>query len=209
MFLPPEEQTRAENAVAKCGQLASTEAMLNGYDNATILNRAGHVAEGPGACIFLVRDGVVSTPDLTSGILESITSDAFITFLRGSLGIEVRERVVDRTELYLADEVLLAGTGVEVTPVTLVDRLRPNRCGHTSPPKMPILPRILPRGKSSQSTIAARPCAHPRGALRERPRDQSPIAGGDRAARRIQPIPSSTGRGLTWAMAHVTTAACY
>ena len=59
-------------------QLASTEARLNGYDTAIILNPAGHVTEGPGACLFFVRDNVVVTPDLTSGILESITRDAFI-----------------------------------------------------------------------------------------------------------------------------------
>lgn len=102
-------------------QLASTEARLNGYDTAIILNPAGHVTEGPGACLFFVRDGVVVTPDLTSGILESITRDAFITMLRETLGYPVEERPVDRTELYVADEVFFAGTMAEVSPVTMID----------------------------------------------------------------------------------------
>lgn len=102
-------------------QLASTEARLNGYDTAIILNPTGHVTEGPGACLFMVRDGVVVTPDLTSGILESITRDAVITLCRETLGLRVEERTVDRTELYVADEIFFAGTAAEVGPVTMVD----------------------------------------------------------------------------------------
>jgi branched-chain amino acid aminotransferase len=102
-------------------QLASTEARLNGYDTAVILNPSGHVTEGPGACLFFVRDNVVVTPDLTSGILESITRDAFIILCRESLGLEVQERIVDRTELYVADEVFFAGTAAEVSPVVMID----------------------------------------------------------------------------------------
>ncbi len=102
-------------------QLASTEARLNGYDTALILNPQGHVTEGPGACFFFVRDNVVVTPDLTSGILESITRDAFITLCRESLGLEVQERIVDRTEVYVADEAFFAGTAAEVTPVSMID----------------------------------------------------------------------------------------
>ncbi len=102
-------------------QLASSEARLNGYDNAIILNAEGHVTEGPAACIFLVRNGVVITPDLTSGILESITRDAVIRLCRETLGIDVQERVVDRSELYVADEVFYAGTSAELQPVTSID----------------------------------------------------------------------------------------
>jgi len=61
------------------------------------------------------------TPDLTSGILESITRDAFIVLCRESFGLEVQERMVDRTELYVADEVFFSGTAAEVTPVTMID----------------------------------------------------------------------------------------
>jgi len=105
-------------------QLASTEARLNGYDTAIILNPAGHVTEGPGACLFMVRNGVVTTPDLTSGILESITRDAFLTLCRETLGLKTEERVVDRTELYVADEVFFAGTAAEVTPITMIDHFK-------------------------------------------------------------------------------------
>jgi len=104
-------------------QLASREARLNGYDTALLLNGAGRVTEAPSACVFLVRDGVVITPDLTSGILESITRDALITLCRDVLGLEVQERAVDRTELYLADEVFLTGNAVEVQPIVAIDRL--------------------------------------------------------------------------------------
>lgn len=102
-------------------RLASREAHRDGYDTALLLNGAGHVAEGPAACIFLVRDGLVVTPNLASGILESITRDAIITLCREALGLDVHERVVDRTEVYVADEVCFVGNAVEVTAITAVD----------------------------------------------------------------------------------------
>ncbi len=71
---------------------------------------------------MLVRDGVVVTPDLGSSVLESITRDALIAIARESLGLRVEERQVDRTELYLADEVFLCGTAAEITPVVSVDK---------------------------------------------------------------------------------------
>lgn len=102
-------------------QLASTEARLDGYDTAILLNAEGRVAEGPGACLMLVRDGKLVTPDATSGILESITRDALMTLAREALGIEVVERPVDRTELYVADEVFSCGTAAEITPIVAID----------------------------------------------------------------------------------------
>lgn len=102
-------------------RLASREARRHGRDTAILLNAAGYVAEGPGACVVLVRDGVAITPDLTSGILESVTRDAILTLARESLGMEVRERPVDRTELYVADEVFFVGNAVEVTPIVDID----------------------------------------------------------------------------------------
>jgi branched-chain amino acid aminotransferase len=104
------------------GQLARMEAQADGYDNSLLLNIHGKVAEAPGACVVLIRNGVLITPDLTSGILESITRDAVLTMARETLGIRVEERVVDRTELYLADEVFLCGTAAEITPVVEVDK---------------------------------------------------------------------------------------
>ena len=103
-------------------QLASMEARLDGYDTAILLDARGKVAEAPGACVALVRDGTLITPDVTSSILESITRDALLTLARESLGLEVIERPVDRTELYLADEVFACGTAAEITPIVAVDK---------------------------------------------------------------------------------------
>lgn len=104
------------------GQLGSMEARADGYDTAILLNHGGTVAEAPGACLMLVRDGRLITPDVTSSILESITRDALITLAREALGVEVVERPVDRTELYLADEVFACGTAAEITPIVAIDR---------------------------------------------------------------------------------------
>ena len=103
-------------------QLAGMEARLDGYDTAILLNHQGKVSEGPGACLMLVSGNRIVTPDVGSGILESITRDALIVILREVLGLEVVERQVDRTELYLADEVFTCGTAAEVTPVVGIDK---------------------------------------------------------------------------------------
>lgn len=103
-------------------QLASIEARADGYDTAFLLNHHGTVSEGPGACVMFVAGGKLITPDVGSGILESITRDALMTLAREVLGIEVIERAVDRTELYLADEVFTCGTAAEITPVVSVDK---------------------------------------------------------------------------------------
>jgi branched-chain amino acid aminotransferase len=116
--MPPRVKTLSNY---RNSRLATREARRDGYDTAILLNGAGHVAEAANACVFLVRDGIVATPDLTSGILESITRDAVIVLCRESLGLEVRERVVDRTELYCADEVFIVGNAAEVTPITAID----------------------------------------------------------------------------------------
>ncbi len=103
-------------------QLAGMEARLDGYDTAILLNNQGKVSEGPGACVMFVLGNQVVTPHVGSGILESITRDALIVLLREVLGLEVVEREVDRTELYLADEVFTCGTAAEVTPITNIDK---------------------------------------------------------------------------------------
>lgn len=103
-------------------QLGSMEARLDGYDTALFLNAQGTVAEGPGACVMLVKDGVLITPDVTSSILESITRDALMVLTRDVLGMPVVERPVDRTELYLADEVFTCGTAAEISPIVSVDK---------------------------------------------------------------------------------------
>lgn len=113
----------------KCGanyinsRMAQREAVKNGYDTAIFLNEAGKVGEGPGSCLFLVREGKLITPAVTEGVLESITRDSLIVLAKEA-GIEVEERRVDRTELYLCDEAFLCGSAMEVTPVLSVDGYR-------------------------------------------------------------------------------------
>ncbi|MFD7642407.1 branched-chain amino acid transaminase [Kitasatospora sp. NPDC059795] len=105
------------------GRLALMEARENGHDWPILLNDQHKVSEGPGACIAMVRDGVVVTPALSSGVLESVTRSTALTLLAEE-GYEVEERTVDRTELYLADELFFLGTAWEVLPITTVDGLR-------------------------------------------------------------------------------------
>lgn len=117
---PPRVKAAANYAGSR---LAYGEAVANGYDSAIMLTPAGKVAEAIGSCIFLLRNGRLITPDVTSGILESITRDSAIQLARGELKIPVEERAVDRTELYVADEIFLAGTSLELVPVISVDRI--------------------------------------------------------------------------------------
>jgi branched-chain amino acid aminotransferase len=100
----------------------STESRINGYDYGIILNPNGKVAEAGYACIYIIRDGVAITPPVSAGILESITREAVKELLAEELQVPVVERDVDRTELYVADEVFICGTAVEVQSVGSVDR---------------------------------------------------------------------------------------
>ncbi len=101
--------------------LAKTDAVLAGFDEALLLNEHGHVCEGSVANVFVLRNGVVATPPTTDDVLEGFTRSTVMELLRDELGQPVVERSIDRTELYLADEVFLTGTGVEITPVTRID----------------------------------------------------------------------------------------
>lgn len=105
------------------GRLAVIEARENGHDWPILLNDRYKVSEGPGACVALVRDGVLITPTLTSGVLESLTRATVLTLAR-ELGIPVEQRDVDRSELYLAEEIFFMGTGWEILPVSSVDGLQ-------------------------------------------------------------------------------------
>ncbi|MFC2108616.1 branched-chain-amino-acid transaminase, partial [Candidatus Bipolaricaulota bacterium] len=105
------------------GRLAAMEATVGGYDWPVLLDTNGKVTEGPGACIAIVRNGCVVTPPITSSILESITRSTIISIAVEDLRLAVQERVIDRTELYLADEIFFLGTGWEIMPVASVDRL--------------------------------------------------------------------------------------
>ena len=109
--------------------LARSDAQRAGFDDAITLNREGHVSEGSVANIFMVRHGDVVTPPITDDILEGITRATFITLLKEEFGITVVERSIDRTEIALAEEVFLAGTGAQIVPVTRVDH-RPIGGGH-------------------------------------------------------------------------------
>jgi len=103
-------------------RLALLQARADGYDDAILLSHEGKVTEGPGYCVFMFRGGRWITPPVTSGILESVTRDSLIQMLPG-LGSEVQEREIDRTELYVADELFFCGSAAEVTPILSVDRI--------------------------------------------------------------------------------------
>ncbi len=101
-------------------RLATDEARRHGYDEPIFLNHGGKVAEGPGSCVFMVRDGVAVTPPTTSSVLESITRASVIDLLR-DMAVPVVERDMDRTEMYIADEFFFCGTLDEIRPVSHID----------------------------------------------------------------------------------------
>jgi branched-chain amino acid aminotransferase len=100
---------------------AKSDAELAGFDEAILLNRDGHVSEGSGENIFLIRRGIAVTPSLDQSVLEGITRRSLITLLRDELGMAVEERPVERGELFLADEIFLTGTAAQITAVTRID----------------------------------------------------------------------------------------
>jgi branched-chain amino acid aminotransferase len=100
--------------------LAVMEAARSGYEEAILLTQDGYVADGSGENIFVVRDGRIATPDLSSSILPGITRDTVIQIAQ-DLGYSVEEDNLIRADLYLADEVFMCGTAAEVTPVRSVD----------------------------------------------------------------------------------------
>jgi branched-chain amino acid aminotransferase len=104
------------------GRLATLQAKADGYDSPILLNQSGTVAEGTGATFFMVRRGVLLTPPLTADILESITRITLLQDVIPDLGLEVQERDIARTELYVADEAFFCGSGYEITPILSVDR---------------------------------------------------------------------------------------
>ncbi len=97
-----------------------SEAELNGFDEALVMTPDGHASEASAANLFMVRDGVLITPPVSDDILEGVTRKAILT-LAADLGIPTEVRSVDRSELYVCDEVFLCGTGVQVSPVIELD----------------------------------------------------------------------------------------
>ena len=115
------------------GRLATLQAKADGYDAPIFLNQLGRVAEGSGATFFMVRKGQIVTPPVTSDILESITRSTLVEKLcPEGLGMQVVEREIARTELYVAEEAFFCGSGYEITPITSVDRF-PLGDGHVGP----------------------------------------------------------------------------
>lgn len=119
-----------DNAIPARGKIAGayvntafvkTDALRAGFDEALVLNQDGHISEGSAENFFMVRDGVLITPPITDNILEGITRRTIIELARKELGLDVIERHVDRTEVYLADELFLTGTAAAVTAITRVD----------------------------------------------------------------------------------------
>ena len=111
--------------------LISTDARLAGFDDAISLSEDGTVSEGSAMNLFLVMDGKLVTTLATDNILQGITRDTVLTLAK-DLGIEVETRVIDRTELYLADEAFFCGTGAQISPITNIDN-RPLSDGNIGP----------------------------------------------------------------------------
>jgi branched-chain amino acid aminotransferase len=104
-------------------RLALLQAQQDGYDSTILLNHQGKVSEGPGACVFLVRNGRLVTPTVTNDLLESITRATVIQLYQELFNETVVERTVDRTELYIAEELFFCGSGAEIVPIVNVDGL--------------------------------------------------------------------------------------
>ncbi len=112
--------------------IAKTDAILNGFDEAILLSHDGHVAEGSGENIVVVRDGRLITPSRSDNVLEGITLDTVIEVAQEEMGLEVEARSIGRSELYIADEVFMTGTAAHVSAVAEVDH-HPVGDGDTGP----------------------------------------------------------------------------
>ena len=111
--------------------LANTEALDDGYDEALLLDASGFVSEGSGENVFIIKDGVVCTPDLSAGALNGITRNTVFHICK-DLGLEVVQKRITRDEMYIADEAFFTGTAAEVTPIRELDRIEIG-CGSRGP----------------------------------------------------------------------------
>ncbi len=109
-----------------------TDAVRSGFDEALVLTQSGHLSEGSAENIFMVRDGVLITPAVYENILEGITRRSIMQLAAEELGMKVVERPVDRTEIYICDELFMTGTAAQVTAITKVDH-RPVGNGEMGP----------------------------------------------------------------------------
>jgi len=112
--------------------LIKTDANRSGFDEALVLDNNGHVSEGSAMNIFMVRDGVVVTPPVTDNILEGITRKSVMELAHKELGLEVVERSIDRTEVFIAEEMFMTGTAAQIIAVTKIDH-RPVGAGVMGP----------------------------------------------------------------------------
>ncbi len=111
---------------------SKSEAQLNGFDEAIVLTLDGHVSEGSAENLFMVRNGQLITPGVEDDILEGVTRAAMMQLAKNELGLDTLVRAMDRSELYVADEIFLCGTGAQISPVTSVDH-RPVGTGDVGP----------------------------------------------------------------------------
>ena len=116
--IPPRIKCTANYQNSRMGYL---ESFQNGYDSPLFLTANGKVSEGPGAAIFLIKDGVPITPSITCDILESITRDSLIQVFKDKHGLQTQEREINRTELYICDEAFFCGSGWEIPPIISID----------------------------------------------------------------------------------------
>jgi branched-chain amino acid aminotransferase len=131
--------------------LIKTDANRAGFDEALVLDNHGHISEGSAMNVFMVRDGVLVTPPVTDNILEGITRKSVIELARNELGLDVQERSIDRTEVFIAEEMFMTGTAAQITAVTKVDH-RPIGMGSMGPiaTKLRVLYEDILRGRHSR-----------------------------------------------------------
>ena len=143
--------------------LAKTEAILNGFDEAIMLNNDGHISEGSGENIVVIRNGKLITPAESDNVLEGITLDTVLELAQKELGLEVEARSIDRSELYIADEVFMTGTAAHVTPVIEVDH-RPSATAASGRSAAKLQDALLqhhlrPRARSTRTGARRSRCA--------------------------------------------------
>jgi branched-chain amino acid aminotransferase len=109
-----------------------TDALRAGFDEALVLTQEGHISEGSAMNVFMIRDGVVITPPITENILEGITRRSVMELVQKEMGLSIKERPIDRTEVYLCEEFFMTGTAAQITAVTQVDH-RPVGTGTMGP----------------------------------------------------------------------------
>jgi branched-chain amino acid aminotransferase len=146
LSLPARVKTSGNYIIAR---LARIEGKSRGYDDMILLNQSGRVAEGIAACLLMVRDGVVYSPPASEGALESITLD-ILAALAVSDGIDLVRRPIDRSELYIADELGLTGTLAEITPIRAIDE-------NVLPLEAPVLSVLAERYRKAVTGVQPHP----------------------------------------------------